>query len=548
MPVLNAADLQNLRARPVGRNWTYYVFQPATTWSGTVGGAPSRADRALTVATVAGNPLNIRADSTLRVTNAAGAPKDYPSRVRIRSYNAIGPVLTVADNDIDWVNGDRIYAMRLFELWPRYVYIDPATGTQYKDRDIAWVDDNTAQPPKANAGPAAIATLVGGQADVIFADNGSFVVPTGGAVASYLWSTYGGAPAVVAGALNTNTVTLRYTTAGYYYVTLTVTDANGKTALRHVPVIIDDGTLGRRVESGGRSWDHYGWVLNRELLGIDADDSFFYDGAPCFLAADTQNTAAGAFADNRSNLRWSGWLMEDRLRRPFYRRSINYRAVSSAHILANIPAFPVGVRSDAAPADWYELTGLCLDSVCFHLMHWHSTAMQVCDYYATGEWATRLRPGENCRADDLLSQVDDVLHACYGNLRCDRQGMLRAMRDEWHLSVAEQAARARVLTIQDSDFMEITYGPRKHRAVVRETRLLGVDGASNPYMSGAPGDAPLEGGRPLEVQKLSPISQAELNQWAGQELAVQNWQWIIRMPFSGEGDCVDPALGALTRF
>jgi hypothetical protein len=541
VPALNAGDLTNLRTRPIGRRWTFYVYQPVTVWIGTVGGAPSRGDRSLTVATVSGNPADIIADSTIWCRDAADDYKNWPSKVRARSYGA--PTLTVADNDIDWTAGDRLHAVRLFEIWPRIVWIN-AAGVQFKDRDIAWVDDATTQPPVANAGPAAIGTLSGGQLDLVFTNAGSFTVPTGGAVASYLWAAIGGAPAVVAGALNSSTVTLRYTTAGFYYVSLTVTDANGKTGVRYVPVIVDDGTLGITENVPiDRYWDGHGWALSRRLLGIDADESEWFDGAPAFLVADTQITATGAFIANRSNLRWSGWLTQDQTATEFYSREINYRAVSSAHILATVPSFPIGVRLDAAPADWYEITQCNLDSVVCYLLNWHSTVLRVCDYHATGEWTTRDRPGENCRADNLLAQVNDVLHACFANIRCDRQGVLRAMRDEWHLSAAEQAARATVLTLTNPDWSKINYGPREHRARVSQTKLLGVDGSSNPYIAGSPGDAPLDGGRPHEVQKLGPISQAELNQWAGQELATENFQFPLRLVMSGEYDCVDPALG-----
>ena len=52
MPALTGADLAAIRTRPIERQLTWYVYQPETIWTGTVGGAPSRGDRSLTVATV----------------------------------------------------------------------------------------------------------------------------------------------------------------------------------------------------------------------------------------------------------------------------------------------------------------------------------------------------------------------------------------------------------------------------------------------------------------------------------------------------------------
>lgn len=543
MPVINPADL---RGRPISRNWRCYVYQPSVLWTGTVGGAPAQGDRQLEVTTLAGAPADIEADMTVRVFTAGGAARD-PGKVRFKSHTPGAPdILEVAENAVEWAAGDLVQAWRLFEIWPRIPYIDGA-GTQFKDRDIAWANDDQAQPPKANAGPAAIADLpIGGTVDIVFQDEGSFDCPAGAAIGTWQWAPIGGTPAVVDGGLNQVTVTLRYDTAGYYYVRLTVTDGNGITGHVYVPVIIDDGTYHRRnVLAVDRAWDAYGWRLSRRIVGLatTAYDNTWYDGAPCFLVSDAGGVATAAFADNRANLRWSGWLVEDDTQRDAYKRSITFKAVSSAHILTNIPAFPVGLRSDVAPADWYEFTQLNVDSVAYLLLNWHSTACQVADYHPTGEWVTRLRPGENCDADDILTQVNRVLAACRGDLRCDRQGILRAMRHEWFLSVGEEGARATVMTLANQDCRQASYGPHLHQARFREARLSGVDGAGTPFMAGAPGPSPLDGGKPIEGGLLSPLNQAELTRWAGQELALRNRGTIITLRMSGEYDAVDPALG-----
>lgn len=548
MPAMNAADLAALRATPIGRDLTLFVFQPAVVWQGTVGGAPAYGDTDLTVATTFGNPADIEPGWTVRVETAAGAKKQHPSRVRFKSYSA--PTMTVAENAIEWIAGDVLTAIRLPEIWPKPPYIDAATDppTQYKDGDIAWPGIDESQPPKANAGPAAIARMSGGVADVVFRDWDSFQCPSGDPIGAgnYLWEFFGGAPAVIAGGVNTSTVTMRYTTAGYYLARLTVTDDNGIEGYVWIFVIIDDGTLSRtRIEPDERRWSSPGWVLTRRLMGVDGVDqwAYFYDGAPVFLVADSDDTATSAFFTDRSNLRWSGWLSEDRLSRSAYSREATYRAVSSAHILSNVPAYGVRFNSEAVPTDWYGFTDLSIDSVVYLLLHWHSTAMQVCHYEPIGEWTTRSRPAENCDLEDVLAQVNHVLTACYADLRCDRAGILRAMRHEWFLSAAEKAARATVLTLTNADFQNLDYGPRPHRPDVSQIRLLGVDSASSPFMSGAPGPVALEGGRPAEKQYLAPIDQDELNRWAGQDLAYRNWDQTVRLVMRGEWDCVDPAYG-----
>jgi hypothetical protein len=305
----------------------------------------------LTVSTDSGDPNDIIEHMTAWVRDSGGAEKLYPSKVRVRSY--AGGTLTVAENNIDWANGDVITVKRLWEIWPRIPWVDPADGTQYKDRDVAWASDADSQLPKANGGVAAIGQISGGNCDLVFTDNGSFACPGGGAVSSWLWADIGGAPTVQAGAEASSTVTYRYTTAGYYYVSLTVTDANGKTGVHYIPVIVVPATDTYAVSDnwpGDRYYDQRGWVLSRSLEGIDSDESVWFDGAPVFLVGDSQGTASGAFVNNRSNLRWSGWLIEDQTERSFFDRRITYRAVSSAHILDTVPAFGTRFTSDAAPA------------------------------------------------------------------------------------------------------------------------------------------------------------------------------------------------------
>lgn len=557
MPVLNAGDLAQIRSRPIGRRFKLYVHQPETQWTGVVAGAPTRGDRVLTVTTVTGVGGNIRVDCTVRVTDAAGDPKSSPSKVRFRSYAAGPTEMTVGDNDIDWAVGDLLTAQNLWELWPRFVYADvtdPENPVWYKDRDVAYVDEDTAFAPKSNPGPAAIGMLSGGVCDLVFDGQHSFSSPTGVPVIGWQWITIGGAPAVVAGNPLGVTVTFRYTTPGFYYVALTVTDANAITDVCYVPVIVDDGTLAIDYSyPGDRGTSGSGWSMSRNLPGIDMDESLFYDGAPTFLVADDRQVADTQFIPNRSNLRFSGWLIEDDVERSKYGRLGRYRAVTSDHILRGIPAYPTGLRIDAAPTEWDYATTWNLDAACCYIFRWQSTVSRVCNFYATGEWALRQLPdptgteslqgGADLISNSLLEQVDWLLGGVAANLRCSRQNGLRSSRHEWTLSAAEEAARNTVMTLTNVDWQSARYGTRPHKATVREFSVAGLDSAAAPYLAGSPGEAPLEGGRPDEKNDFLVTSQNELNRWAGQFLAIRNFNIPLVLTMSGEYDVVDPSYG-----
>jgi hypothetical protein len=542
-------SLSTVTSRPLAQRFKLYAYQPVCVWSGELPFAHAQGAESLSVETLTGNGSDVTAGMTCRVTTAGGASKMKPSKVRAKDWTPlvlITGTLDVAENAIDWDAGDKVYVYRFWELGPRVPVIDQDTGAISKDGDTTWSSDNAAQPPVANAGPAVVATLSGGQADVVFSDEGSFVVPSGGAVTSYEWDALGGSPAVQAGAENTSTVTYRYTSAGYYYVSLTVTDANGETDVKYVPVIIDDGTLDLGyVTLGRRDGDKSGWRLSFNLETLTDDvintiDDYLYDGALIILVSqDDDQQADEAFVDNRAETRYVGWCASDQLRRDALNRTVSFDVVSSNELISNIPAYPIGIRDEAAPSDWYGLTDLSIDSVVVHILRWHSTVLQVCDYIPIGDWTDRARPGENCKADSLLDQIDDVLRACFANLRCDRQGILRATRDYWHLSDTEKAARDTLFTLAKSHIISVSFTD-PHQASVREVRLGGTEG-TNAYLSGAP-PSPLDGGRPGEVMNLAPKTQSELNRWAGQDLAIKNWQKPIRVEMAGEFDVADPAL------
>jgi hypothetical protein len=514
-----------------------------------VAGAPSRGDRVLTVTTSTGVPGNIYEDCTVRVTGAAGDPKSSPSKVRFRSYAAGPTEMTIGANDIDWIVGDLLTAQNLWEIWPRFIYADvtdPLNSVWYKDSDIAYVDEDTAFAPKSNPGPAAIGMLVGGQCDLVFDGQYSYISPTGGAVSGWNWATIGGTPAVVAGNPLGVTVTFRYTTPGFYYVALTVTDLNAITDTCYIPVIVDDGTLAvDYTYPGDRGWDGSGWSMSRTLPGIDAPESLFYDGAPVFLVADDRQVADTSFVANRSNLRFSGWLIEDEVERGKYGRTARYRAVSSAHILRNTPAYPTGMRFDATPTEWDFATTWNIDALITYVFRWQSTVSRVCNVYVTGEWANRQIPsiGVDLISNSLLEQMDWLLSGIVGNVRCSRQGGLRPMRHEWFLSAAEEGGRNTVMALTNVDWQSARYGPRPHKANVREFEAGALDLNADPYLAGSPGQAPLEGGRPDEKMDMLCVNQAELTRWAGQFLAFRNFTSPLVLQMSGEYDVVDPAYG-----
>lgn len=547
MPTIPPNEQLIIRERPLGRNLFLYLYRPQTIWSATITGGPYEVGaRVLETTNPSGNPGGVGEDLTIWVTTASGG-----SLGRVRCRDLSGTTLTVAENAIPWADGVKVYVKLLYELWPRWPYFDAATETVYKDRDIAWVSDARTQGPKANAGPLSIARLgAGGHVDVYFTGEDSFKVPGGGAVDTYAWQVDGTvAYSVVGGGLAQQTVTLRFTEAGYYYVMLSVTDGAEVGKVR-VPVIIDNASGGNallRFNVDPRRWAECGWTLDMDLVGLAGlvSDGLFYDGGLLALACfEDRQTAPSAFYTDRAATRWTGWLISEDLERDGYTRLGGFAAISTTHMLSRLRAFPTRVEDHASPTSWHTLSNLCLDSAVYHVGKWHSTLMTTCHWQPTGEWQSRPIQVQSFEAGNLLEQFNEVLKACRGAVRSDRQGIARAWRNPWFMSSVEQAALNTVLTLQASDWASLTVGGVEYRPRQSET-VMGGYADETPLLAGSPGQSPLEGGGASEEQGLAPINQDELTRWAGQALAVANREITVALNMAGEFDVFDPAIAEL---
>lgn len=545
MPTIPPGEQTEIRSGPIGRSLALYVFQPQTIWNADITGGPYEVG-ALVLETTnpSGNPGLVGVDQTIWVTTSGGVSL---GRVRCRSLD--GTTLTVAENAIPWEDGVKVYVKLLYEIWPKWPYFDADTETIYKDRDITWVSDARTQSPKANAGPMAIGRFNGGgYAELTFTGGRSFKVPSGAAVDGYNWEVFGTASyTVVGGGLTQETVTIRFSEAGYFYVVLTVADG-AETGVVRVPVVIDDGTAPfTRLQYDPRRWAEYGWELDFSLMGVYGllYDGLIYEGALVGLAAlDDRQTAPSAFYTDRANVRWQGWLISDDVERDALTRLGGFAAISSAHMLARLRAFPTRVEDSGSPTNWHTLTNVCLDSAVYHVGLWHSTLMSTCHWEPTGEWQNRPIQAQSFEAGNLLEQFNEVLKAAKGAMRCDRQGIVRAWRNPWFMSSIEQAALDTVLTLQASDWERITVSGRDYRPKQSEI-VMGGYADTTPLLAGSPGQSPLEGGGATEEQGLAPVDQTELTRWAGQGLAVANRQIEAQLDMTGEFDVFDPAIAEL---
>ena len=506
---------------------------------------------------------NVSAGMTLWIGSTAG---DHDvGTVRIRSINTGANTLSVAENDhIEWA--DDLYlscpgAMGFREPWGIYQRMTEAAGvvTFYQDYDITYNDPpDDVLPPKANAGPPVCAWLdADGHADVSFVGEQSYTTEVGAAITTWLWDFADGNPIV--GTVNDEgtcaiPIVVRFTTPGFRYVSLTVTDntAQARTAIVYVPVwIFQEGVeepFGK-VEVLSQSGDNSGWSTRLRVFQTDtADEDIIYrfpPGALVVLFTKTwfgdAETGVGGFC-HRTNIRFVGWLDRGTLKFDYEAGFVEFEAIGNGKLLNRIPGFAFTLEDDDTPSDWYEMNDLNVDRALHHLLHYHSTVNQVCHVERVGEGATRVLKIQIFPDASLYSQSQDhLLKDAQCLLAADRQGVLRATQDPQFLDAADRGGVAIVCGLEPIDWMGDLDATSPHAPRVGLVRLGGFH-YETPLLAQAPGVAPRQQEAELRVEGCILQGQAEANLWSGLALTKENNEFPqVPVTLSGYWPVFDPA-------
>lgn len=237
MPVISSSDLNLLRTA-VHRNRIFAsVLRPATLWAARVNnGAITR--EATTIAFDGGSGTSfgtIEALQEVWVGTTAGG--NEIGRARIRSITSgdggVTGTLVVAANALVWADNAYLTFKHDYPLKPRFPYIDPDTELFYKDRDIAYTDENEEPPPVVVAGPHRAGFVVG--SDIVFYvdASASYAVADGTTISSYALSVAPSSGVTVSFSSTTGVGSITITNPGIYWAKFTVTDSNGKSQISY---------------------------------------------------------------------------------------------------------------------------------------------------------------------------------------------------------------------------------------------------------------------------------------------------------------------------
>lgn len=506
---------------------------------------------------------NVVVGMTLWVGSTSGAYDE--GMIRIKDIDVGTNVITVAENDhIEWA--DDLYLTvpgeaGFFELWAKYqrlVNEGEASFEVFKDYDVDYTDQGDHLPPKANAGPPVCAWInSSGNADVDFIGVYSYAYEVGETISTYAWDFSDGA--VISGGVNQAGTeaapnTVRFTSPGFRYISLTVTDSLGTSATVYVPVwIFEEGVEDPykkvevlSLENGGDGWTarlkiHQTNTASEEIIHD------FPDGALCVLFTRTEygdvEIGVGGYTD-RENIEFVGWLDEETLDFDYATGDVEFNAVSTDKILNQIPGFSFPLEDDDSPSSWLEIKDLNVDRALHFLFEYHTTVNTVCHVERVGEMNSRTMSQQRFPKQSIFEQANDALLVdAQCRIMTDRQGILRSRRDPQYLSAADRASEVDVVcSLTEVDWMNRVEETKRHRPKIGYVKLGGFSD-DTPLLSAAPGVAPSQAVGEVHDEGYIVTGQTELNLWSGLRYTLENLDYpSIPLGLYGFWPVFDPAL------
>lgn len=464
------------------------------------------------------------------------------------------------DGEVKLSDNAHITVLDDYRVWAKIPRIDvdesadPPTSTIYKDHDLEVSDHTTDLPPVANAGPGFAATIdpVTSVITVAFSALTSFSVSMEGIV-SWLWDVADGT--LTDGTAGSIQITATFP-AGFRWVSLTVTDSNGKSHTAHVPVYArdpnDDDSIGAFLPTR-HTLTAQGQQLTLRILQ-DIPAATYPDGTLVLLWEDEPSDPA-----DRSHMKFIGWHHDDSAQiaaeRLYLRRDTEFSCLDVAGKLDALPWFPNELSNVETPTTWGEMRDINMARFMHYVLHWHSTALEVADWILYGSDDYHFVRLETY-GDSLYDQVDRLAAKLVPDhrLTCNRRGQLAIWPDPML-----QDPDDRIVTIQAtldaSDWSDLRYTherpPRIHwlyeGAILSDSRYVPEVLEGNDIgtvFARAPGlGAPGQGLSLQEDYVHIARTQGELNAAAGHRYARLNApEGRVNITLAGGDDLgIDPA-------
>lgn len=493
---------------------------------------------------------DIQPGMTLIIGSSAGASDLGRQRVRAAATSSVIPIgrtpkgvfwgeLNVSDNVY-------ITVLELYEVWAKIPFITDA-GVSFKDQTA--FSASIAEPPVANGG-CAVAGFVDPDTNLLtvnFDASDSILVDADRSSLTWSWNFGQGDTSTH------ETVSGIEFPPGFYYVRLTVNDGTNTHTTRipvyaaartgaNAPVSVETDTVTLKPEGATMSFTLKAASLDLGdypygTLVIYFEDEFYA------MERDSLSGPSG-----REKVKYVGWIDNEPTSIRFSgvgsEKRVTLNAVGVAQRLAKLPGFGQIVKNKNSPTTWQEMKDANIDRYLHHLLHWHSTALEVAPFQWSGQGHeypfTELSSG----GQSLYDQVDQRARAIAYRLTCTRRGELLLRGDPQRLPDAS-ATDVEIVSLTDNDWSEVNYeatpAPKSHwlngNAIVADLSMV------KSVFCIAPGATPGQGLSEADAGSQLVRTQVELNQRTGKDYARENAiQSVFRLTLTHGGDAgLDPA-------
>jgi hypothetical protein len=275
-----------------------------------------------------------------------------------------------------------------------------------------------------------------------------------------------------------------------------------------------------------------------------ADYSKITDGALVVLfTEDWQGGVAGkkgGNAENRDTILFVGYVEDGSISLNPYTNRLEFRAASVTEISKSLAGFSATLESGKTAFTWNQMVQMTPDKAVVHYLRWQSTILTIADFHPTGD----LRPVQfsDFGRTSVYSAINDYyVSALVAPIVADRQGALWAEIDKSLLPTGSARGLDTILSLTRQDWRSEIDIQFEMNESVSYIEMGGIaysgptTGSSEPYIGGAPGDAPAYYGSVERVSGLVLSGQDDVNRLAGNALARSNSRYPeVLIPMAGD--------------
>ena len=558
MTQITDQQLTQLRQRPHYTKLHLSVYQPNVVLAAQINMLSiSRGEREITIDVLGGDVWSV----TRGMTCYIGSTPDGRGK-RIRAIDCTPTTITVAENDYNWLDGQYLTVVNYFEPWavfPRITLDANNIPSFFKDYNIVYTNQNEQFDPVAGMGPNYAGYLdvtPSGSFDSVWYTSSGTYDPTDDSIPTgFAWVFEGGSPTATFGP---DPGYIDYTGGGHFMTSLTVTANTGKTftGRRFVSIYSrpDEGPAfpiqrwGMSSFDGAR--DNGGYSL-RLWLREDADYEKISDGGLVVIWSDDYEGSfagkAGGNAENRNSTLFCGYIEDNSIAINAITNKLEFRVESVTGVMTRLASFSATLENKKDAATWNEMTTMTVDKAMAHFLRWHSTILTIADFSPSGD----VLPVQFM--DFERASVKDAVFNLYASALlvvpvADRQGKIWSEIDVNVVPTGSTRGLATVLDMSRMDWrgsLDITVA---HDDVLSYLEMGGiayggaVTGSTEPFLAGAPGDAPSYFGSLERVSGLVIQSQEQLNELTGNAWARANADYPeVTVPMAGDYRLIDIA-------